>query len=203
MALDHYWCCVTRVGLNRVVSSRQIDAKLLLDPLAVACWRVVCAHSCGTVYLSSIMGFMEATSFSSDQPVLVEVSPLWLDVCGWKVPAGFPSPAADHTQERIDLNKQLIRNKEATYIFRVKGGSMTGAGIYEGDALLVDRSMDPKHNNIVIAQLNNEFTVKRLYRRGGVVKLIAENPIYPPRLIKEEDDFIVWGVVTNNIHKLC
>ena len=146
---------------------------------------------------------MEATSFSSDQPVLVEVSPMWLDVCSWKVLAGFPSPAADHTQERIDLNKQLIRNKEATYIFRVKGDSMTGAGIYEGDALLVDRSMDPKHNHIVVAQLNNEFTVKRLYRRGGVVKLIAENPIYPPRLIKEEDDFIVWGVVTNNIHKLC
>ncbi len=119
------------------------------------------------------------------------------------MPAGFPSPAADHTQERIDLNKQLIRNKDATYIFRVKGDSMVGAGIYEGDALLVDRSMDPKHNHIVVAQLNNEFTVKRLYRRGGVVKLVAENPIYPARLIKEEDDFVVWGVVTNNIHKLC
>lgn len=128
---------------------------------------------------------------------------MWLDVCGWQVPAGFPSPAADHTEERIDLNKQLIRNKEATYIFKVKGDSMTGVGIYAGDALLVDRSIDPKHNNIVVAQLNNEFTVKRLYRRGGVVKLIAENPIYPPRLIKEEDDFVVWGVVTNNIHKLC
>jgi DNA polymerase V len=119
------------------------------------------------------------------------------------MPAGFPSPAADHTQERIDLNKQLIRNKDATYIFRVKGDSMVGVGIYEGDALLVDRSIDPKHNHIVVAQLNNEFTVKRLYRRGGVVKLVAESPIYPTRLIKEEDDFLVWGVVTNNIHKLC
>lgn len=146
---------------------------------------------------------MTVSPVLSDSPIPITSTPLWLDVCSWKVPAGFPSPAADHTQERIDLNKQLIRNKEATYIFRVKGDSMTGAGIYEGDALLVDRSMDPKHNNIVIAQLNNEFTVKRLYRRGGVVKLIAENPIYPPRLIKEEDDFIVWGVVTNNIHKLC
>ena len=146
---------------------------------------------------------MYVEELSLPQPVFVSDVSIMLDVCGWKVPAGFPSPAADHTQERIDLNKQLIRNKEATYIFRVKGDSMTGAGIYEGDALLVDRSMDPKHNNIVIAQLNNEFTVKRLYRRGGVVKLIAENPIYPPRLIKEEDDFIVWGVVTNNIHKLC
>lgn len=119
------------------------------------------------------------------------------------MPAGFPSPAADHTEERIDLNQQLIRNKAATYIFKVKGDSMAGVGIYEGDALLVDRSMDPKHNHIVVAQLNNEFTVKRLYRRGGVVKLVAENPIYPPRLIKEEDDFVVWGVVTHNIHKLC
>ena len=129
--------------------------------------------------------------------------PLYLDVCTWKVPAGFPSPAADHTQERVDLNKELIRNKDATYLFRVKGDSMTGAGIYEGDTLVVDRSVTPKHNHIVLALLNNEFTVKRLYRRGGVVKLVAENNIYPVRLIKEEDDFVVWGVVTLNLHKLC
>ena len=146
---------------------------------------------------------MYVENYSTPQPVFVSDVSITLDVCGWNIPAGFPSPAADHAQERIDLNKQLIRNKEATYIFRVKGDSMTGAGIFEGDALLVDRSMDPKHNNIVIAQLNNEFTVKRLYRRGGVVKLVAENPIYPARLIKEEDDFLVWGVVTFNLHKLC
>jgi DNA polymerase V len=146
---------------------------------------------------------MYVENYSTPQLVFVSDVSITLDVCGWNIPAGFPSPAADHAQERIDLNKQLIRNKEATYIFRVKGDSMTGAGIYEGDALLVDRSMDPKHNNIVIAQLNNEFTVKRLYRRGGVVKLVAENPIYPARLIKEEDDFVVWGVVTFNLHKLC
>jgi DNA polymerase V len=146
---------------------------------------------------------MYVENYSTPQPVFVSDVSITLDVCGWNIPAGFPSPAADHAQERIDLNKQLIRNKEATYIFRVKGDSMTGAGIFEGDALLVDRSMDPKHNNIVIAQLNNEFTVKRLYRRGGVVKLVAENPIYPARMIKEEDDFLVWGVVTFNLHKLC
>ncbi len=146
---------------------------------------------------------MYVENYSTPQPIFVSDVSLMLDVCGWNIPAGFPSPAADHAQERIDLNKQLILNKEATYIFRVKGDSMTGAGIYEGDALLVDRSMDPKHNNIVIAQLNNEFTVKKLYRRGGVVKLVAENPIYPARLIKEEDDFVVWGVVTFNLHKLC
>ena len=147
------------------------------------------------------MFFLEEVS--TPQPVFVSDVGVLLDVRSWKVPAGFPSPAADHAQERIDLNKQLIRNKEATYIFRVKGDSMIGAGIYEGDALLVDRSMDPKHNNIVIAQLNNEFTVKRFYRRGGVVKLVPENNMYLPRLIKEEDDFMVWGVVTFNLHKLC
>ena len=105
-------------------------------------------------------------------------------------------------RKRIDLNEHLIGNKEATFLFRVKGDSMVGAGIYEGDTLLVDRSLDPKHLCIVLALLNNEFTVKRFYRRGGVVKLLAENSIYPPRLIKNEDDFTVWGVVTYNLHKL-
>jgi DNA polymerase V len=118
------------------------------------------------------------------------------------VPAGFPSPAADHTQKRIDLNDHLIRNKEATFIFKVKGDSMVGAGIYEGDALVIDRSIEAKHNNIVLAVLNNEFTVKRLYRRGGVVKLVAENNLYPPIVVKSGEDLSIWGVVTYNLHKL-
>jgi DNA polymerase V len=136
------------------------------------------------------------------EPQAITSAPMLIPICGWAIAAGFPSPAADHTQEAIDLNKHLILNKAATYIFRVKGDSMNGIGIYEGDVLLVDRSIDAIHNHVVVAQLNNEFTVKRLYRRGGVVKLVAENPLYPARLIKEEDDFVVWGVVTHNIHKL-
>ena len=128
--------------------------------------------------------------------------PLALPLLGSRAVAGFPSPADDHMERRLDLNEHLIGNKEATFLFRVKGDSMTGAGIYEGDTLLVDRSLDPKHQCIVLALLNNEFTVKRFYRRGGVVKLLAENSIYPPRLIKDEDDFTVWGVVTYNLHKL-
>jgi len=146
--------------------------------------------------------FMSVLPVFSDQPIQISPNPLWLDMCGWKVPAGFPSPAADHTQKRIDLNEHLIRNKEATFLFRVKGDSMIGAGIFEGDTLLVDRSVEPKHNSIVLAILNNEFTVKRLYRRGGVVKLVAENPIYPARVIKPEEELTVWGVVTFNLHKL-
>lgn len=79
---------------------------------------------------------------------------------------------------------------------------MTGCGIYEGDVLIVDRSIAAQHNNIVIAQLNNEFTVKRLYRKEACVKLVAENPAYVERMINLEDNFIVWGVVTCNIHQL-
>ena len=136
------------------------------------------------------------------QPVFVPDAKVWLEVCGWTVPAGFPSPAADHTQKRLDLNEHLIRNKEATFVFRVKGDSMVGIGIYEGDELLVDRSIEAKHGNIVLAVLNNDFTVKRLYRRGGVVKLVAENNLYPPILVKEGEELLVWGVVTRNLHKL-
>mgnify|MGYP001324780485 FL=1 len=138
-----------------------------------------------------------------NKPIKINSNPLILDVCSWTVIAGFPSPAADYTQQRIDLNNHLIRNKDATYLFRVKGDSMINVGIYENDILLVDRSISPKHDHIILAQLNNEFTVKRLYRRGGIVKLLAENNIYPPRLIKEEDDLVAWGVVTYNLHKLC
>lgn len=136
------------------------------------------------------------------QPIPITAVPLSLQGFIATVSAGFPSPAADHSQKRIDLNDHLIRNKEATFLFRVRGDSMTGIGIYDGDTLLVDRSLDPRHNTIVLAVLNNEFTVKRLYRRGGVVKLLSENPIYPPIQIKQGEELSVWGVVTFNLHKL-
>ena len=117
---------------------------------------------------------MTSHPISCPQPVWVPDAKVWLAMCAWTVRAGFPSPAADHTRKRIDLNEHLIRNKEATFIFRVKGDSMNGIGIYEGDELLVDRSIEAKHGNIVLAVLNGDYTVKRLYRRGGVVKLIVE-----------------------------
>ena len=144
---------------------------------------------------------MSAFEVPLNQPLAIKSNPLWLDVCGWSVPAGFPSPAQDHVQRRIDLNEHLIHNGDATYLFKVSGDSMNGIGIFPNDTLLIDRSIEPKHNNIVLGVLNAEFTVKRLYRRGGVVKLVPENPIYPTRIIKEEDDFIVWGVVTAAIRK--
>ena len=145
---------------------------------------------------------MNPATLPYPQPLLVPETRVWLEVCAWTVPAGFPSPAADHTRKVLDLNEHLIRNKEATFIFRVKGDSMIGIGIYDGDELIVDRSIDAKHGNIVLAVLNNEFTVKRLHRRGGMLKLIAENPLYPPRVIKDGEELTIWGVVTRNLHKL-
>ena len=118
------------------------------------------------------------------------------------VRAGFPSPAADHSHKRIDLNDHLVRNREATFLFRVRGDSMTGAGIYDGDTLVIDRSLDARHHHIVLAVVNQEFTVKRLYRRAGVVKLLAENPLYPALVFQPDQELSIWGVVTFNLHKL-
>ena len=141
------------------------------------------------------------TSFSNPVPVIP--STMWLNLCIGSVPAGYPSPLTEQTKELVDINGYLIRNEIATYIFRVKGNAMIDAGIFNGDVLVVDRSIEPKHNDIVLATLNNEFLVKRLYKPAGVIKLVSENPIYPPVVIKVSDDFAVWGVVTNSIHKLC
>jgi len=79
---------------------------------------------------------------------------------------------------------------------------MSGIGIYEGDELIVDRSIEARHGNIVLAVLNDDYTVKRLYRRGGVVKLVAENPLYPPIVVKDGEELVIWGVVTRSLHKL-
>ncbi|MEY4733382.1 MAG: LexA repressor [Pseudomonadota bacterium] len=87
-------------------------------------------------------------------------------------------------------------------MFGVKSDSMNGIGIYPGDTLVVDRSIEAKHNDIVLAVLDSNFTVKRLYKRGGVVKLIAENNLYPAIVVKDGQELTVWGVVTYNLHKL-
>ncbi|MFD2274764.1 LexA family protein [Undibacterium arcticum] len=114
----------------------------------------------------------------------------------------FPSPAADYAQRRINLNEHLLVNEQASFLFRVRGLSMIGIGIYDGDTLIVDRSITPAHNHIVLAIVDEEFTVKRLYRRGSDVRLLAENPAYPPIVLKEGQELRIWGVVTFNLHKL-
>jgi len=118
------------------------------------------------------------------------------------VPAGFPSPAADYEEGKLDLNKHLIRNPAATFFVRVTGDSMLKAGIHSGDLLVVDRSLEPRDKNVVIAVVNGELTVKRIRIRKNRLTLEAENDAYENREINGEIEFEVWGVVTNVIHEL-
>jgi len=116
------------------------------------------------------------------------------------VPAGFPSPATDYVDRSLDLNELLIKNKPATFMIKVLGDSMVGAGIFSGDLLIVDRSIKPASNRVVLVILNGEFTVKRIKYDHNQVCLVPENPKYPILKIKEDDSFEVWGVVTFVIH---
>lgn len=119
-----------------------------------------------------------------------------LPLMGWPVRAGFPSPAEDYVEASLDLNEMLAPNPEATFLVRARGDSMTGAGIGDGDVLVVDRSLEPTHGRIVVAVVDGEFTVKRLYRRNGAVILEAAHPDHAPIRLHEGQELIVWGVVT-------
>lgn len=128
--------------------------------------------------------------------------PLPLPLYGSRVSAGFPSPADDYLEDTLDLNEHLIAHPAATFMVRVSGDSMLGAGIHPGDILVVDRSLEATDGRIVIAVLDGELTVKRLSRRGKNVRLLPENPDYAPIIVRETQDFSVWGIVTSVIHKL-
>lgn len=118
------------------------------------------------------------------------------------VEAGFPSPAEDYIEGRLDLNKYLIKHPAATFFVRVSGNSMINAGIYPGDILIVDRSLEAADKKIVIAVVDGELTVKRLRHKGNLFFLAPENDAYLPITITEEMSFEIWGVVTNVIHKV-
>ncbi|HER62419.1 MAG TPA: translesion error-prone DNA polymerase V autoproteolytic subunit [Desulfobacteraceae bacterium] len=118
------------------------------------------------------------------------------------VSAGFPSPAEDYIDRRLDLNELLIKNPAATFFVRVAGDSMTGAGIHHDDILVVDRSLEATSGRIVIAVYNGELTVKRLIQDKNSIRLVAENPDYSPLIIDQDNGCEVWGVVTSVIHQL-
>ena len=119
-----------------------------------------------------------------------------------RVAAGFPSPADDYIEARLDLNEHLIKNPAATFFARATGESMTGVGIFPGDILVVDRSLSPKNGSIIIAVVDGELAVKRLSMYQGRVELVSENPRYKPIVIPDEASLEVWGVVSYVIHSL-
>jgi len=122
------------------------------------------------------------------------------------VPAGFPSPAEDYVEGKLDLNDLLVQRPAATFFVRIVGDSMTGAGIFTGDLAIVDRSLKPERHDAVVAVLNGELTVKLIMWDGppwspSGMRLEAANPDYEAIPIAEGDEFIVWGVVTATIHR--
>ena len=115
------------------------------------------------------------------------------------ISAGFPSPADDFLDASIDLNKLFIKNKEATFYGKVKGDSMIDAGINNGDLLIIDKSLEPKNNKIAVCFIDGEFTVKRIKIEKDVIWLVAENTNYAPIKVTADNDFVIWGIVTNVI----
>ncbi len=115
------------------------------------------------------------------------------------ISAGFPSPADDFLDINIDLNKHLIKNPSTTFYGKVKGNSMIDAGIHNGDLLIIDKSLEPLNNKIVVCFIDGEFTVKRIKIEKDIVWLVAENIDFAPIKVTKDNDFIIWGIVTTVI----
>lgn len=119
-----------------------------------------------------------------------------------RVPAGFPSPAEEYLDNTLNLHDYLVQNKTATFYFRVDGDSMRDDGILDGDILVVDRSVQPTSGRIVVAAVNGQYTVKRLYRRANVVELRPANPAYQPIRFNDGEELVIWGVVKGIVRAL-
>ena len=141
----------------------------------------------------------EASNFRTLGSQLSELS---LPLFASSVPAGSPVPADDLKEADIDLNAHLVNRPGDTFMVTVKGDSMQGAGIHDGDLLLVERSREPRNGKVVVAALNGELTVKRLERSANGLRLLPENPAYQPITVPEDASFFIWGVVTRVIHKV-
>ena len=124
----------------------------------------------------------------------------WL--AGERISAGFPSPADDFKEIRISLDKELVKNKEATFYAKVSGDSMIGAGLDDGDLLVIDRSLNPENGKIAICLVDGEFTVKRIKKEKNRLYLMPENKKYKPIELKEGNELVIWGIVEYVIKKV-
>ena len=118
------------------------------------------------------------------------------------ISAGFPSPADDFKEIRISLDKELVKNRDATFYARVSGESMVEAGLDDGDLLVIDRSLDPESGKIAVCLVDGEFTVKRIKKEKDKLYLMPENNKYKPIEVKEENELIIWGIVEYVIKKV-
>ncbi len=136
-------------------------------------------------------------------PIAFKIAkPCFLPLALCHVEAGFPSPADDYMEGALDLNEHIIKHPSATYFVKASGDSMIGAGIFNGDLLIVDRSLEALSGKVVIAEVDGQLTVKRLLKLNDSFSLQSENSSYPPIDLQEGNEVIVWGVVTHVIHDL-
>jgi DNA polymerase V len=124
-----------------------------------------------------------------------------LPLIRFRMPAGFPSPANDYIEDGLDLNCFLVQHKEASFMFNIEGDSMRDAGILDGDKVIVDRAVTARHGCIVIAVVDGDYTVKRLYKRGKRVELHPANPAYAPIVFNAEQELQIWGVVVGSVRR--
>ena len=134
-----------------------------------------------------------------NQVVKINSLPVWLTKFVLKIPAGFTTPAEDMGETRIDLTAELITDPDASYLTTVKGRSMEKYGIFDGDLLVINRALEIKDGSIVVAVVDGEVTIKKLYMQGGVVKLVAGNPDFKDITFKEGQELVVWGVAQHGI----
>lgn len=131
-----------------------------------------------------------------------DAPPALIHLASSEVLCGFPSPSQDYQTSEIDLNEHLMPNRVSTFLVRVRGNSMTLAGIFDGDEIIVDRSIRPVDGHVVVAVVDNELTVKRLRLRGSGVVLSPENPGFPDIHVAELSELSIWGVVTRSLHNV-
>lgn len=152
-------------------------------------------------YLESYPDVTDMLPATNSQNSASNVTKLKIPLFSSKVAAGIPSPAEDHIDDTLDLNDYMVRRPETTFMLRVEGESMKDIGILPNDILVVDRSLKATHNKIVIAAIDGELTVKRLFHRGDLIKLLPENSAYPEIELKQESDLVIWGVVIGSFRR--
>lgn len=126
---------------------------------------------------------------------------LVLPIADGGIKAGFPSPAQDFMDLSIDLNKELVKHPSSTFYGRVSGDSMVDAGIYDGDILIIDKSLEPKDGDMAVCFIDGEFTIKYIKIEETVIWLVPANENYKPMKVTEDNDFLIWGIVTYSIKK--
>lgn len=129
-------------------------------------------------------------------------NPLSLPYFDGGISAGFPSPADDFKEDRISLDRELVNDPEATFFARVNGDSMQGAGMDDGDLLVIDKSIEAYDGCIAVCFVDGDFTVKRIKKQKDHIELLPENPKYRPIRITEENNLVIWGVVTNIVKRI-